>query len=320
MGVDKISAYQTLFEVLLTLAKLIAPYIPFVAEALYRNLNGTQYEPYESVHLAFFPDQTQPEYSVVDKELMDRMAITREVVSAARALRSKAGMKVRQPLQKIVVAVKSEEQGTALSKMQDLILEEINVKTLEILDKAEGLTILKAKGNYKTLGPKYGNKVKLVVDRIENMQHLEIVSLQENNQFELSLGNGNILVTQDDVIISTGNPPGMLVQNQDNITVGLVLKVSTELKEEGFAREFVNRVQNMRKEHGLEVIDRIEIDVRAPGEFLSALSNWKDYVKNETLAENLGFKGRELEYSKKWKIDDLDIEISISALRVEGFG
>lgn len=318
MGEDKLSAYQTLYEVLISLAKITAPFTPFVSDALYRNLNASQFEPYESVHLAFYPDNKQAEFSMVDDELMDRMDITRNVVSMARALRSETGLRVRQPLQKIVVAVGSERHGASLNRMQELVLEEINVKSLEVLQGADSLTVLKAKGNYKTLGPKFGNKVKEVVERIENMQHVEIDALQEDRQFKFLSGNGDIEISLDDVIISTGNPPDMVVQEQNNLTVGLDLKMSTDLQEEGIAREFVNRVQNMRKQHGLEVVDRIEIDVQGPDEFKIALSNWKEYIKNETLAETLDFGSHDLEYSKSWKINGEDIKISISALKVQG--
>lgn len=318
MGDDKISAYKTLYEVLLTLSKLIAPFAPFIADALYRNLNTNQTEPYESVHLAFYPDQTQREFSASDEELLSRMEITRNVVSVARALRSAAGMKVRQPLKKIVIAVQSEKQRNALCKMQGLILEEINVKTIEFLDNPDDLAILKAKGNFKSLGPKFGKDVNKVVGQIEKLKHHEILALQENNEYDLSLGNGNADITLEDVIISTENPPDMVVQIQNNMAVGLNLKISESLKQEGFAREFVNRVQNMRKEHGLEVVDRININVDAPEEFIGALSNWESYIKNETLAENLDFKIQNLDYSKDWKIDGQDIKISISGLKFQG--
>ncbi len=318
MGDDKISAYKTLYEVLLTLSKLIAPFSPFIADALYRNLNTNQTEPYESVHLAFYPDQTQLEFSVSDEELLSRMEITRNVVSAARALRSEAGMKVRQPLKKIVIAVQSEKQRNALSKMQALILEEINVKAIEFLDNLESLAILRAKGNFKSLGPKFGKDVNKIVKQIEHLQHHEILDLQKNKEYDLSLGNGKADITLDDVIIFMENPPGMIVQTQNNIAVGLDLKISESLKQEGFAREFVNRVQNMRKEHGLQVVDRININVGAAEEFISALRNWGNYIKNETLAESLEFKIQNLDYSKNWKIDGQDIKISISGLKFQG--
>ncbi|MEE9168955.1 MAG: class I tRNA ligase family protein, partial [bacterium] len=318
MGEDKLSAYQTLYEVLLTLSKLIAPYTPFVAEALYINLNKINREPYESVHLAFFPDETESEYKAVDEELLSRMKVTRDIVSAARALRGEASIKVRQPLKRIVVAAKSARQRDALEKMQDLILEEINIKSLELLDDPDSLAVLRAKANYKTLGPRFGNDVKKVAEIIESMRPKEISELQDKGQFELALGDGVAHIIPEDVAIFTDSPPNMIVQRGDGLVVGLDLELGEKLKREGLAREFVNRVQKMRKEAGFEVVDRIAIAVGGPDEFKTALTDWSEYIKNETLAADLNLEFNSLEFSKEWSIDGSAVKISIARKKTQG--
>jgi isoleucyl-tRNA synthetase len=318
MGEDKLSAYQTLYEVLLTLSKLIAPYTPFVAEALYVNLNKINREPYESVHLAFFPDKTESEYKAVDEELLSRMKVTRDIVGAARALRGEASIKVRQPLKRIVVAAKSARQRDALERMQDLILEEINIKSLELLDDPDSLAVLRAKANYKTLGPRFGNDVKKVAEIIESMRSEEISKLQDNGQFELALGDGVAHIIPEDVAIFTDSPPNMIVQRGDGLVVGLDLELGEELKREGLAREFVNRVQNMRKEAGFEVVDRIAVAVGGPAEFKTALTDWSEYIRNETLAADLNLEFNSLEFSKEWSIDGSAVKISIARKKTEG--
>ncbi len=315
MGNEKLSAYQTLFEVLFTLAKLIAPYAPFVADALYRNLNADGYEPYESVHLAFYPEPEQPEYATVDEALIERMEIARSVVSVARALRSEANIKVRQPLQRLIVATRSERQRQALSEMQSLILEEINVKALEILDNPDHLFVLRAKPNYKTLGPKFGKEVKKVVEIVENMTPREVSHLQKEQRYDFTFEGREAHITPEDVIVVTENPPNMVVHNENGLAVGLDLTLTEELKQEGLVREFVNRVQNMRKEAGFDVTDRIRICYEAPEELNVAISNRINYIKNETLAESIENVYRELEYSKEWNINGLPVKISIA--RVE---
>ncbi len=311
MGQDKLSAYQTLYEVLLSLAKLTAPFIPFVAEALYRNLNEIRCEPFESVHLANYPAATQTEFATIDESLLARMNVTREVVSAARALRSEANLKVRQPLQRIVVATKSASQREALLQMQPLILEEINVKTIEILDNPDLLFILRAKPNFKALGPRFGKDVKKVVEIIENMAPLDVAHLKKENRYVFSFEGRDTHITLDDVTITTENPPNLMVQNENDLAVGLDLTLTDELRQEGLAREFVNRVQNMRKDAGFEVVDRIIICFESSEEIKLAVLNRRDYIKSETLADRIEAKYCDLDYSKQWSINNLSVKISI---------
>ena len=315
MGKEKLAAYQTLFEVLFSLSKLIAPYAPFVADALYRNLNADQVEPYESVHLAFFPDKKEAEYATVDEDLLDRMDVARKVVSTARALRSEANIKVRQPLQRLVVATRSAREREALRQMEELILEEINVKSLEILDNPDHLFLLRAKPNYKTLGPRFGKEVKKVVELVENMTPVDVSRLQQEKRFAFSFEGREEHITPDDVIVVAENPPNMLVHSEDHLAVGLDTTLTEELKQEGLVREFVNKVQNMRKEAGFEVTDRIKICYEAPEELRVAIENRLDYIKNETLAEQIEFGYCDLEYSKQWKINGLPTKISIARIR-----
>jgi len=317
MGQEKLSAYQTLYDVLFTLTKLIAPYAPFTADALYRSLNAIGKEPYESVHLAFYPDSSQEEYRFLDEELLDRMEIARYVVSVARALRSEAGVKVRQPLKRMVVATPSERRRRAIREMEALIREEINIKNIELLDNPDHLFVLRARPNYKSLGPKFGKDVKKIVEIVDNMKPVDVARLQKEGQLELTFEGREIHLTTDDILIQTENPPNMVVHNEDGLAIGLDLTITDDLKREGLAREFVNRVQNMRKEAGYEITDRIRICFEGPSELARAVEEMRDYIQTETLAESVNGEFQDLDYTKEWKINEYRAKISIERIKSE---
>ncbi len=314
MGEDKLAAYQTLFEVLLTLSKLIAPLAPFVAEAIYRKLNIVNYEPYESVNLAQYPHPSQSEYQYTDDVLVDRMAAARNVVTTARALRNEAGIKVRQPLSRIVAATKSAKLRDVLHSMQDIITQEINVKILEVSDNPEQLFVLRAKPKFKSLGPKFGADVNQVAEIVEKMTPDEVKQLKQENRYDFAFDGQEAYITLDDVLVETVSSPNLVLHMENELAIGLDLVLTEELREEGIAREFVNRIQNMRKDAGYDVTDRINISFKGSEDISLAVSNCSTYIKNETLAELLENKYCELDYSKQLSINDLSVSISIKRI------
>ena len=266
--------------------------------------------------MAEYPNPSLPEFESIDEELVERMAVSRDVVTTARSLRNEASVKVRQPLQRIVVASTHANQREALLKMQDLILEELNVKELEVMDNPESLFVLRAKPNYKALGPKFGKNVKKVVEIIENIIPDDVALFKKENRYDFTFEDHEAHITLDDVTIETDNPPDMVVQNEDGLAIGLDLKLTEELKQEGLAREFVNRVQNMRKDAGFDVMDRIKVCFEGTDELSLAVSNRSSYIMNETLADKIEDKYCDLDYSKQWSINGLSVKISIEKQKI----
>ena len=284
-GKDKTAAYQTLYECLVTVTKLMAPFAPFLAEELYGALNSvSRQEPHESVHLAALPSVQE---SVIDRELEHRMERAIRIVGLVRAMRMKSNIKVRQPLKKIIVPVTSDEDRSEIERMKDVILEEINVKHLEFVSDDSGIVRKKAKPNFKTLGPKLGKQVQAVAARIRELGASEIKMLEQTGKLTLSVNGLSFDVGSEDVEILHEDIEGWLVEGDGIITVALDTELTDELIEEGLAREFVNRIQNMRKHAGFEVTDRIKIYHRSSDRLAKALSRLQEYVKKETLATEL---------------------------------
>lgn len=287
-GKDKTAAYQTLYECVVAVAKLSAPFAPFISEELYRNLNTVaQREPSESVHLTMIPDV---EESAIDAALESRMERAERIVMLVRAMRMKANIKVRQPLQRIILPVTDEQERVEVEQMEDVILEEINVKAIEFVTDESGLVKKRAKANFKSIGPKLGKAAKDVASRIKELTAAEIAVLENNRSAELRVGNTAYTVSLDDVEIIREDIQGWLVESDGGVTVALDTSLTDELVNEGFAREFVSRIQNMRKEAGFEVTDRIAIHFRASSRLAHALLTMSDYIKRETLAVELSEK------------------------------
>jgi len=303
MGPDKLSAYQTLYEVLLTVAKLTAPYIPFLAEEIYQNLNVIKKEPFESVHLAYYPDPSEPAYQFVDDVLEDRMELARRVVYLARALRNEAGIKIRQPLSRLIVHARSERQRQAILQMASLILEEVNVKRLEFAEHLSELWIQEARPNLRSLGPKFGKASKAVAEAISSLRPEDITQLQETGERLLRIQDQEFRITPEDVFIVRRERENLRVTSEGDLTVALDTLLTAELRDEGLAREFVNRVQNMRKQAGFHVVDRIRIFFTGSEKIIKAVQNLADYIKNETLAVTILTEFKEGEYSKEWSIN-----------------
>jgi isoleucyl-tRNA synthetase len=307
MNKEKLSAYQTLYECLETICKLTAPFAPFISEAIYLDLNSeTKKEKYESVHLAEFPSITYR-----DTDLEAKMEVAQSVVYLTRAMRAKNNLKVRQPLKKIMVAL-DKSKHDALSKMKEVILEEVNIKELIILTDDSEIVNKSAKANFKSIGPKFGKKVKAVSEAIRNFSKEEVSKIEKGIDVVINIENENISISKDDVEIISTEITGWVVEAEAGITVAIDTELDDALIEEGLAREFVNRIQNMRKDAGFEVTDKIIISFTASKNFIRAIKNFNQYISTETLAEKLSENsGTGDGFSQEFKIGEFDCSINI---------
>ena len=285
---DKISAYQTLYTCLLNVSKLAAPIAPFFMDNLYRDLTkNVSSNEISSVHLAEFPEA---DVSWIDADLERKMQKAQNISSMVLSLRKKEMIKVRQPLQKIMIPVMDEQDRNDIEAVSNLITSEVNVKEVELLDDAAGILVKKIKPNFKVLGPKYGANMRFVNQAIQSLGNEDINRLEKEGQIGIEVNGNKEILLLDEVEISTEDIEGWLVANQGNLTVALDVSISTDLKNEGIARELVNRIQNMRKEQGLEVTDKIRLFVKKDGVVDRAIESNADYIKNETLTRDLILK------------------------------
>lgn len=307
MNENKLAAYQTLYQCLITLCKLIAPFAPFLAEELFQNLNSvTKSETVESVHLTDLPEKGE-----IDKDLETKMEVAQHVVYLTRAIRAKSNLKVRQPLKKLMVVVEKNKKDS-LAKMKEVILEEVNIKELEIVEDDSVIVHKSAKPNFKTIGPKFGNKVKSVTERIKNFTGSEIYSLEKGNPVSLEIEGENFDILSEDVEILSEQIAGWIVESENGLTVAVDIQLTKELISEGLAREFINRVQNMRKDAGFQVTDKIKVEFSGNSDFVDAINFFKNYIAVEILAEKIENKD-ELDggFLQDWKIGGNDIKIKI---------
>ena len=282
---DKISAYQTLYTCLETVAKLMAPIAPFYADLLYTDLNKvSQKEVVQSVHLAGFPLYNE---NLVDKDLEEKMNIAQKASSMILALRRKEKLKVRQPLAKIIVPVLNQRFREQFEAIKNIVLTEVNVKEVEFLTDTTDIIKKKIKPDFKVLGPKYGKLMKEIAGAIGKFGQKEIAELENSGQFEINTGNEKVIIKPEDVEIHTEDIPGWTVASEGQLTLALDINVTDELKDEGFAREFINKIQNIRKESNFEVTDRITLRIDKGEEFNKAILNYKDYICAQTLANQL---------------------------------
>jgi len=307
MNKEKLSAYQTLYECLETLCKLTAPFAPFISEAIYLDLNNeTKREKFESVHLAEFPKATYR-----DKSLEEKMEVAQNVVYLTRAMRAKNNLKVRQPLQKIMVAL-DKSKHEALSKMKDVILEEVNIKELLILTDDSEIVNKSAKANFKSIGPKFGKKVKTVAELIKNFTKEDISKIEKGTDIVLNIDGEDLAISKDDVEIISTEITGWVVEAEAGITVAIDAELDEALIEEGLAREFVNRIQNMRKDAGFDVTDKIIINFTGSENFVKAINNFNQYISTETLAEKLSENVKsDKGFTQEFKIGEFDCSINI---------
>jgi len=281
MTEDKLAAYQTLYTCLKTVALLMAPIAPFVADRLYRDLT----EQNQPVHLALFPEADK---SVIDTDLERRMQVAQTITSMALALRRKANIKVRQPLQRVLVPAVDERQRADILSVAPLVLSEINVKELESVDSGEGILVKRVKPDFKKLGPRFGKMMKKVAAAIQTLTPAEVAALERDGSVTLTVDGEAATVERGDVEIISEDIPGLLVANEGNLTIALDIEVTPELRAEGIAREIVNRVQNIRKARNYEITDRITLIFASPSqEVRDALTRWSDYVAAQVLADSI---------------------------------
>jgi isoleucyl-tRNA synthetase len=279
---DKLSAYQTLYTCLETVARLMSPIAPFFSEQLYRDLNNvTGRNKAESVHLTDFPEANK---SFIDKALEERMEAAQLISSLVLSLRKKANIRVRQPLSKIMIPVANETMKEQIEKVSHLIKSEVNIKEIEFLSPDNNILVKNVKPNFKTLGKKYGKQMKQIQAYFANMSQDEIHQFEKNNGTHLNIDGVDVELTLEDALISTQDIPGWAVTSQDDLTVALDMTITDELMQEGLAREIVNRVQNLRKTGGFEVTDRIELIIEMNDKIQDAVDKFGDYICTETLA------------------------------------
>ena len=284
---DKIAAYQTLFECLYSLSKLMAPIAPFFADRLYRDLNeATGLESFESVHLAHFP---VCDNLLIDSELEKQTHLAQQISSMVLSLRKKERLKVRQPLQKIMIPALQDDLAQRIERVKDLVLAEVNVKELEILSDVAGRIVKKIKPDFKKLGAKLGKAMKEANQIIAGLNQEQIQQFEAQGNYELTLSTGNVVISLDEVEILTDDIPGWLVASERGLTVALDITLNDELIQEGIARELVNRLQNLRKENGLEVTDRIRVHLSKNESLERAVAFKREYIQSEVLANNIEF-------------------------------
>lgn len=306
---DKLSAYQTLYTCLQTVAQLMAPVSPFMSEWLYRNLNQvTGKLKDESVHLSEFP---KADSSLIDKELEESMQLAQEISSTVLSLRKKENLKVRQPLSKIMIPILNPATRRQIEHVADLIKSEVNIKTIDFISEDSGVITKKIKPNFKALGPKLGSDMKTVAAQITGFNQQQIAELEKNGQIAVATANKNYDITLEDVEILSEDIPGWLVANAGHVTVALDVTITPELQAEGHAREFVSQLQRMRKEANLEITDRIAVAYSgASMELSEALLNYKQYICAEILADSLS-SSDELVQAEAISINDIPIKVLI---------
>ena len=282
MDEDKYAAYQTLHTCLKTVAVLMAPIAPFFADRLFKDLHAGV--DVDSVHTTLMPE---PDLTLIDNLLESRMELAQRFSSLVLALRRKVNIKVRQPLARVVIPVTDANIEAQMERIKSIVLHEVNVKEIEYLYETTGLIIKKVKPNFKTLGKKYGKQMKEIADALQNFSQEEIVVLEHSDNYHLSLTSGEVALTSEDVSITSEDMPGWLVAVDGNLTVALDITISDLLRCEGTARELVNRIQNLRKENGYEVTDRISVRVEAQDDVIEALTSFKPYICTQTLADEI---------------------------------
>ncbi len=296
-GTDKLAAFQTLYEILETLSILMAPYVPFISEWLYKNLTDFRSNSREnSVHLQDFP-QANPEN--IDKELEEKIDLARRVVFLVRSLRKQEKIRIRQPLKQVLVAALDHKTQQYLKDTEDIIKSEVNIKEVALLPADSDIIVKEVKPNYRMLGPKLGKKIKVLGKLFKELSQEEIRKLENEGKITFHIEGEDIEISLQEVEILSKDIPGWKVASDGKITLALDIEITEDLKSEGLARDFVNRIQNLRKEIGLEVTDRIKILLQADDALKKVIDKHKEYITNEVLATEINFveKNQELPYS-----------------------
>jgi isoleucyl-tRNA synthetase len=297
---DKISAYQTLYTCMLTVAKLSSPIAPFFMDNLYRDLTSVTGKGLESVHLEEFPTFNE---SLIDSDLERKMQKAQKISSMVLSLRKKEMIKVRQPLQRVMIPILDEQEREDILAIQNLIISEVNVKEIELIDDASDILVKNIKPNFKVLGPKYGKQMGLIGAQVKKFTQEDINKIEKEGEIIVKINDNIVKLSIDEVEISSQDIEGWLVSNQGGLTVALDVSISEELREEGNARELINRVQNLRKDSGLEVTDKIKLSIEKNSILEQAVQSNEQYIKNETLTAELQFvnsieNGTEIEFDE----------------------
>lgn len=282
---DKIAAYQTLYTCLETVAQLSAPIAPFYMDRLFTDLNAVSKRSSEtSVHLALFPKANE---QYIDKNLEEQMDIAQLASSMVLALRRKVNIKVRQPLTKLMIPVLDAQLQAQIEAVESLILNEVNVKELEYLHETTGILVKKIKPNFKTLGPRYGKQMKDISAAVGAFTQEDIAQVERDQKYTLNLASGVVEMTIEDVEITSEDIPGWLVASEGKLTIALDITITDELRQEGIARELINRIQNIRKDSNFDVTDKVIISLQKHAEIADAVTNYKDYIAGQTLANDI---------------------------------
>jgi isoleucyl-tRNA synthetase len=306
---DKIAAYQTLYTCLLTISKLGAPIAPFFMDKLYRDLTqATHTEKFDSVHLAEFPKYVE---NFVDKSLESKMGKAQTISSLVLSLRKKEMIKVRQPLQKVMIPVLNADFRAEIEAISDLIKAEVNVKEIELIDDASGILVKQIKPNFKTLGPRFGKDMGLISKKIQDLSQEKINELDRNGLLIIDLSGNSITLSKEDVEISSQDIEGLLVANSGTITVALDITLTEDLKNEGIARELVNRIQNLRKDSGFEVTDKIVVHLQKNSALEQAVNQNETYIMSETLTLKIIFEDK-IENGSPIEFDEIKTILTIT--------
>ncbi len=303
MSNDKLSAFQTLYTCLMTVSKLLAPLAPFYADQLYKDLGGQK----ESVHLDFYPEADE---ALINKDLEARMKMAQKITSMTLALRRKVNIKVRQPLQQIMVPAVDEKQQQHIEAVKNLIMSEVNVKELKFVEGA-GVLVKKVKCNFRTMGKKFGKLMKGVAAQMAALSQEQIAELEEKGTITLNVDGQEAVVEAADVEIISEDIPGWLVANEGNLTVALEVELTDELLKEGMARELINRIQNLRKENGLEITDRICVAIAPNQQVADAVESFGDYIKTQVLADSIEIADND---GTETEFDDFKLNIKITKI------
>lgn len=305
LNADKLSAYQTLHTCLKTVAQLMSPIAPFYAEQLYADITKTT----QSVHLEYFPKANS---TLIDKKLETQMHLAQTISSMVLALRRKVAIKVRQPLQKIIIPIVNDEFAEDVQKISDIVKSEVNVKEIELLSDASEVLVKKVKANFKALGPRYGKIMKQIAAHLSEMENATIAAFEKNGSYSFTIEGTPVEVSLADVEIISEDIPGWQVANEGNITVAIDITITPELLHEGIAREFVNRIQNLRKESGFEVTDTIDLQICKHNFVNEAVEKYKTYIASETLCTNVTLVEQiTAEHKKTIEIEEVELEIGI---------
>jgi isoleucyl-tRNA synthetase len=293
----------------MSVAKLMAPVAPFYADRLYQDLNGiTQQETASSAHLAYYPKSNN---TFINPVLEQKMQRAQKITSLVLSLRKREKIKVRQPLQRIMIPVLDDVERTQVAAISSLIASEVNVKQVELLDDTSSILVKEVKPNFKTLGPRFGKDMKLVAQAIQGLNDTQVQTLEKEGALKLNLDDKEIILAADDVVISSKDVSGWLVASEQGVTVALDIQMNESLQLEGMARELVNRLQNMRKDLGFDVTDTISLTLQENDALAAVLKQNKTYIQHEILATSITLVKEELEDSILVSFDSLETNVNM---------